>query len=859
MAVNPTVLEIKAKISGLKGLNQLKSSLRKLGTESVNAENTLKGYTAEIAKFAQKTGNSINSLEAQKKAFEALRRSVDVTGDEFKQAGIELEKLDKKLAKAEGRRPGAGRLRGAAQIAGTVAGAGVFGGPEGAIGSLVGAAFGPAGAVVGGAIGAQVGQLRKAIGGIAEYGAELSKLRIALRGVTESEVEYNRTLELINQSTKDFAIPQSILTKQFTRLQASVKGAGGSVADTNTAFKGIVAAVRATGGSLQDVDSALTATSQVFSKGKVSAEELRQQIGERLPGAFTLFAKSIGKTPQELDKALEGGKVTLDDFLTFSRSLFEEFGETAQVIADGPEGAGDRLAVSLEELNEKISPELARLGAQFQDFANNAITALTRLFDFLGKVGQSFEEKIDGTKIEKQRKALAAAKQTLVRTNLTDLQRDFATSQIKQLQPIIDAYDFIGPTFSSSEGFGKPLEEEKDKPKKPRGGRGRTPADRTPAALEKLRRLMLKVNREFVDIGTEATKVGANARTKILLEREQAYQKVLQQDQDRIFVIKQVSEVTGEAYEDEIAKVNKLKQARISLINQQTDELLFAQRLSDFGMNQQSFDQNAQAITGLDQQAFPTGVDSILNPNKLTESINQMKKGLEDLVNPVNQIVGAANAIGDAFANSFKSVIDGSATVQQALASFFQNISSYFLDMAAQIIAEMIKIAILNTITGLLPGLGGGGGAANAPAFGGLGNGSFFNQGGGALDFSGNFSAGTGFSLFNAKGNAFDKGLVTSPTVFAYANGGAGRFGLMGEAGPEAIMPLRRGANGKLGVQASGGAGTVVNITNNISGDNSTSRVTSSNSEGQTLTALSKIMVAVIQREQRPGGVLSGR
>jgi len=857
MAVNPTVLEIKAKISGLKGLNQLKSSLRKLGTESVNAENTLKGYTAEIAKFAQKTGNSINSLEAQKKAFEALRRSVDVTGDEFKQAGIELEKLDKKLAKAEGRKQGGGRLRGAAQIAGTVAGAGVFGGPEGAIGAAIGAIGGPSGAIVGGAIGAQVGQLRKAIGGVAEYGAELSKLRIALRGVTESEVEYNRTLELINQSTKDFAIPQSILTRQFTKLQASVKGAGGSVADTNTAFKGIVAAVRATGGSLQDVDSALTATSQVFSKGKVSAEELRQQIGERLPGAFTLFAKSIGKTPQELDKALEGGKVTLDDFLTFSRSLFEEFGETAQIIADGPEGAGDRLAVSLEELNEKISPELARLGAQFQNFANNAITALTRLFDFLGQVGQSFEEKVDGKKIEKQRKALIAAKQTLVRTNLTPLQRDFATSQIKQLQPIIDAYDFIGPTFSSSKGFGSPLEENKKDPNG--GGKGRTPADRTPAALEKLRRLMLKVNREFVDIGTEATKVGANARTKILLEREQAYQKVLQQDEDRLFIIRQVSAVTGQAYENEIAQIEKLKRSKISIINQQTDELLFAQRLSEFGMNQQSFDQNAQAITGLDQQAFPTGVDSILNPNKLTESITQMKKGLEDLVNPVNQVVGAANAIGDAFASSFKSVIDGSATVQQALASFFENISSYFLDMAAQIIAEMIKIAILNTITGLLPGLGGGGGAASAPAFGGLGNGSFFGGGGGALDFSGNFNAGTGFSLLNAKGNAFDKGLVTSPTVFAYANGGAGRFGLLGEAGPEAIMPLSRGSNGKLGVQTSGGSGTVISITNNISGDKSTSRATTSGQDGQSLTALSKLMVAVIQREQRPGGVLSGR
>jgi len=228
MAVNPTVLEIKAKISGLKGLNQLKSSLRKLGTESVNAENTLKGYTAEIAKFAQKTGNSINSLEAQKKAFEALRRSVDVTGDEFKQAGIELEKLDKKLAKAEGRKQGGGRLRGAAQIAGTVAGAGVFGGPEGAIGSLAGAAFGgPAGAIVGGAIGAQVGGIRKALGATAEYAANLKKLRIALLGVTTSNEEYAGALQAIEQSTKDYAIPQEILTKQFTKLQASVQGAGG--------------------------------------------------------------------------------------------------------------------------------------------------------------------------------------------------------------------------------------------------------------------------------------------------------------------------------------------------------------------------------------------------------------------------------------------------------------------------------------------------------------------------------------------------------------------------------------------------------------------------------------------------------
>ncbi len=54
-----------------------------------------------------------------------------------------------------------------------------------------------------------------------------------------------------------------------------------------------------------------------------------------------------------------------------------------------------------------------------------------------------------------------------------------------------------------------------------------------------------------------------------------------------------------------------------------------------------------------------------------------------------------------------------------------------------------------------------------------------------------------------ANGGAFTNTIVNTPTLFRYANGAA--IGEMGEAGPEAIMPLSRGPNGKLGVQAHGG------------------------------------------------------
>jgi lambda family phage tail tape measure protein len=64
-----------------------------------------------------------------------------------------------------------------------------------------------------------------------------------------------------------------------------------------------------------------------------------------------------------------------------------------------------------------------------------------------------------------------------------------------------------------------------------------------------------------------------------------------------------------------------------------------------------------------------------------------------------------------------------------------------------------------------------------------------------------------------AKGGAFTNQIVDSPTLFKFAKG----TGLMGEAGPEAIMPLKRDSNGNLGVSNPGGGGNVEVVVNNYS------------------------------------------
>ena len=379
-------------------LNQLSAKLNDVAQRSTLTSAKFKDLSSTLKQTDnQIRTKSINGLNDYARAWRELANSVDITSREFKEATREAQRFEQAAAKAQGRR-GGGRLAGMARTAGAVAAAGIFGGPEGLIGAGIGGILGggAVGAGVGGAIGAQVGMFRQSLGEIATFSAELARQERALEGVVRTQNEYAYALEAVGRATKDFAIPTSVLTREFTKLQASVAGSGGTVEDTEKSFRAIVASIRATGGSIEDVRSALTATAQVFSKGKVSAEELRQQIGERLPGAFTIFAASMNKTPAELDKALEKGEVSLQDFMGFVEKLLDEYEDNAKKIAGGPEAAGDRLKVVLEDLKKTTGPILKDFGSSFQSFAADAAQALDGLIKKMVEFGRQMEEKLGG-------------------------------------------------------------------------------------------------------------------------------------------------------------------------------------------------------------------------------------------------------------------------------------------------------------------------------------------------------------------------------------------------------------------------------------------------------------------------------
>ena len=156
----------------------------------------------------------------------------------------------------------------------------------------------------------------------------------------------------------------------------------------------------------------------------------------------------------------------------------------------------------------------------------------------------------------------------------------------------------------------------------------------------------------------------------------------------------------------------------------------------------------------------------------------------------------------------------------------FKDFTTSILSMLSEI---LIKMSLVNGVNSLMGAFGWGGVTANAD----------------------------GGVYKSASLSAYSGSVVDRPTFFAFANGG----GVMGEAGPEAILPLRRGANGKLGVVA-GSAGTGSPVFQNtivIQSDGTASAKSSGGNDamsGAMMKMLNQFCQDNITKALRPGGQL---
>jgi len=179
----------------------------------------------------------------------------------------------------------------------------------------------------------------------------------------------------------------------------------------------------------------------------------------------------------------------------------------------------------------------------------------------------------------------------------------------------------------------------------------------------------------------------------------------------------------------------------------------------------------------------------VITSQQSDEALKEYTKSLGDAKNPMLDL---ANTASQALSQAFMSIVDGSKSAADA-----------FGDMARTIIKQAFEMAVINPIINSL--FGGVSGFSMLPSF--FADGGVFSGGGQVKAYA-------------------SGGVVGGPTYFPMSGN---KTGLMGEAGPEAIMPLKRGKDGKLGVATDGGGSQTVTVVQNFSfqanGDESVKKI----------------------------------
>ncbi|MDM9626272.1 tape measure protein [Rhizobium sp. S152] len=172
---------------------------------------------------------------------------------------------------------------------------------------------------------AAVGQISGAIDSYRQLEAVQSRLGSAFNqdtGKVSAEIQF------LQQTADRLGMSFGVLADEYGKFTVAAKAANFTSAETRKVFLSVAEAARVNKLSTDQTSGVFLALTQMISKGKVSAEELRGQLGERLTGAFNIFATAIGKTTAQLDVMMQKGEVLADrsTLLKFADELNRRFG-----------------------------------------------------------------------------------------------------------------------------------------------------------------------------------------------------------------------------------------------------------------------------------------------------------------------------------------------------------------------------------------------------------------------------------------------------------------------------------------------------------------------------------------------------
>ena len=218
--------------------------------------------------------------------------------------------------------------------------------------------------------------------------AATNRLAVVFDG---NQTDIATELDFIRRNAARLGVEFGVLAQEFTKFSIATKGTNLEGQKTRDIFQSVAEAARVNGASVQQLRGTFVALTQIVSKGAFSMEEVRQQLGDRLPGAVRILADAIGVGTEELYKLIEQGQLSSDYLVEFAQELDRRFGKQLP-------SALQLLATSIGRLENAAFHALNRVGqagavAGFQHFLDTLTGVLEspQFADFLERIGTALE------------------------------------------------------------------------------------------------------------------------------------------------------------------------------------------------------------------------------------------------------------------------------------------------------------------------------------------------------------------------------------------------------------------------------------------------------------------------------------
>lgn len=232
--------------------------------------------------------------------------------------------------------------------------------------------------------------------------AATNRLNVVFQG---DDLAVTNELDFLRRNAERLGIEFGALAQEYTKFAIATQGTNLEGAETRRIFISVAEAARVNNLTLDQLQGTFVALTQIVSKGSVSMEELRQQLGDRLPGAIQIMAAGLNVGTDELIKMIEQGQVSSDALSSFADELDRRFGDQLPESLETTNAALGRFQNALFQTFLRIGEGGAIQGftnllqdltdtldsAQFRDFADRVGAALGTLFDILGAVASNFD------------------------------------------------------------------------------------------------------------------------------------------------------------------------------------------------------------------------------------------------------------------------------------------------------------------------------------------------------------------------------------------------------------------------------------------------------------------------------------